>query len=216
MSDAPRARDMPPPRDARGLSQGAMRVVFSGTYRWLLAMALRLRLRPMQLTALAFATNVGVGWLLLTQHPLAAGLLLIPAGVFDVLDGAVARHLGLASRAGAFADSFLDRACDAIVFGSLFLALSGSDERLSALLALVTLVVSLGVSHVRAEAEAVGVALTDGLFQRMERSIAMVIGLVVPGALLPALVLLAALGGLTLIQRSWMAIGRAGTVAGAP
>ena len=38
----PRAADMPPPRDASGLSQGAMRVIFTGTYRWLLATALRL------------------------------------------------------------------------------------------------------------------------------------------------------------------------------
>ena len=50
---------------------------------------------------------------------IAAGLLLIPAGVFDVLDGAVARHLGRASRAGAFLDSFLDRISDLIVFGTL-------------------------------------------------------------------------------------------------
>lgn len=209
MSDAPRARDMPPPRDAQGLSQGAMRVIFGGLYRWLLAMALRLGLTPNQLTALAFVTTVGVGVALVAGAYAFAGVLLAIAGTFDVLDGAVARHRGTAARAGAFADSFLDRTCDAIVFGCLTWSLAASDASLEAALALVTLVVSMLVSHVRAEAEAVGVRLTDGLFQRMERAVAMVFGLLIPGALLPALVLLAALGGLTALQRAWMAVRRA-------
>lgn len=213
MTETPRARDMPPPREAQGLSQRTMRLVFDGTYRWLLASALRLGLRPMQLTGLAVGTTVVVGALLATGNRVAAGLVLIPAGVFDVLDGAVARHRGTAGRAGAFADSFLDRLCDAIVFGALFTSLAAEGETVPAALALVTLVVSMGVSHVRAEAEAAGVSLTEGLFQRMERSLAMIIGLVIPGALLPALVLLVALGGLTLAQRAWMAVRRAGAPA---
>ena len=70
---APRAADMPPPRDASGLSQGAMRVIFTGTYRWLLASALRLRLTPFQLTLLSLVTNVVVG-VLLARNLLGATL----------------------------------------------------------------------------------------------------------------------------------------------
>ncbi|MFM7718610.1 MAG: CDP-alcohol phosphatidyltransferase family protein [Actinomycetota bacterium] len=211
MSDrAPRPADLPPPRDADGLSQGAMRVVFTGTYRWLLATALRLRLTPFQLTMASLATNVLVGWLLLDGGRVVPGLLLVPAGVFDVLDGAVARQLGRASRGGAFLDSFLDRVSDLLVLGCLALSLGSTGEGTEAALALVALVVSLGVSHVRAEGEAVGLTMTGGLMQRMERAIAMVIGLVVPGALLPALAILAALGAATLLQRSWMALAGAG------
>ena len=207
---APRAADMPPPRDASGLSQGAMRVIFTGTYRWLLASALRLRLTPFQLTLLSLVTNILVGVLLARGAFLAAGLLLIPAGVFDVLDGAVARHLGRASRAGAFLDSFLDRISDLIVFGTLTLALAGEGRSLEASLALVALVVSLSVSHVRAEAEAAGVPLTAGLMQRMERAIAIVLGLLIPGGLFVALAVLAGLGAVTLVQRAWMAVAGAG------
>ena len=196
--------------DASGLSQGAMRVIFTGTYRWLLASALRLRLTPFQLTLLSLVTNVVVGVLLARGAFLAAGLLLIPAGVFDVLDGAVARHLGRASRAGAFLDSFLDRISDLIVFGTLTLALAGEGRSLEASLALVALVVSLSVSHVRAEAEAAGVPLTAGLMQRMERAIAIVLGLLIPGGLVVALAVLAGLGAVTLVQRAWMAVAGAG------
>ena len=206
----PRAADMPPPRDASGLSQGAMRVIFTGTYRWLLATALRLKLSPFQLTLLSLITNVIVGVLLLRGMFLAAGLVLIPAGVFDVLDGAVARHRGTASRGGAFLDSFLDRISDLIVFGAITLALAGQGRDLEAGLALVALVVSLGVSHVRAEGEAAGVPLTAGLMQRMERAIAIVVGLLIPGGLVVALAVLAGLGAVTLVQRAWMAVAGAG------
>ena len=51
---------------------------------------------------------------------------------------------------------------------------------LEAALALLTLVIALCVSHVRAEAEAAGVELTEGYFQRLERYVAMMIGLPIP------------------------------------
>jgi hypothetical protein len=65
------------------------------------------------------------------------------------------------------------------------------------------------VSHIRAEAEAVGVSLSEGLFQRLERYLAMMIGLMFPGMLLPMLVLLTALGGFTVAQRGWNALSNA-------
>jgi CDP-diacylglycerol--glycerol-3-phosphate 3-phosphatidyltransferase len=61
------------------------------------------------------------------------------------------------------------------------------------------------VSHLRAEAEAAGVALTEGAVQRLERYVLLLIGLMVPAALLPVLALLAALGVLTAAQRAWSA-----------
>ena len=54
-----------------------------------------------------------------------------------------------------------------------------------------------------AAAEARGVALGEGLFQRLERYVALCLGLWIPGALVPALVILLVLGGITLLQRIW-------------
>ncbi|GBC87793.1 hypothetical protein HRbin12_01811 [bacterium HR12] len=87
-------------------------------------------------------------------------------------------------------------------------------EHVAAGLARATLVISLGVSHVRAEAEAAGVPLSEGLFQRLERYIAMVVALVVPGMMLPMLVVLTGLGGITLVQRVWNALTRVGVAEG--
>lgn len=214
MSDhPPRPSDLPPPRDAEGLSQKTMRVVFTGTYRWLLSTALRLRLSPMQLTALSVVTNLAVAATILGGQRLAPALLLTAAGVFDVLDGAVARQTGRASRWGGFLDSFLDRVSDLLVIGALVLDLGSAGDRVGAAVALVALVVSVGVSHVRAEGEAVGVRMTGGMMQRMERTIALVLGLAIPGALLPALAVLAVLGSVTFVQRTWVAVAGAGAVA---
>jgi len=206
--EAPRVRDLPAPREAEGLAGKPMARLLKWPFRALLAGAYRAGLRPWQLTLLGLGTNALVGILLLRGDRLVPGLLLIPAGIFDVLDGAVARLRGEESRLGAFLDSVLDRVADVILFGCLYWSLAGMGERLEAGLALATLVIALSVSHIRAEAEAAGVELTEGFFQRLERYVAMMIGLLIPGMLLPALAVLTVLGGVTVVQRGWSAVTR--------
>ena len=208
--DAPRIRDMPAPRKAQGLAAKPMRWVFTWPYRLILAGVYRAGFRPWHLTLLGLATNVWIGVLLLQGDRLVPGLLLIPAGLFDILDGAVARLRGEESRLGAFLDSVLDRVADVIIFGCLYWSLAGQDLRLQAALALLTLVIALSVSHIRAEAEAASVSLSEGFFQRLERYVALMIGLPVPGALLPALAILTVLGAVTVVQRGWAAVVRIG------
>jgi CDP-diacylglycerol--glycerol-3-phosphate 3-phosphatidyltransferase len=206
--DARRVRDMPAPRQATGLAARPLRWVFTWPYRVALAGVYRAGFRAWHLSLMALAANVLVGVLLLRGDRLVPGLLLIPAGLLDILDGAVARLRGEASRFGAFLDSVLDRVSDLILFGCLYWSLAGQGRRLEAGLALATMVVALFVSHIRAEAEAAGVSLSEGFFQRLERYVAMMIGLPIPGALLPALGVLTTLGGVTVLQRGWVALRR--------
>jgi CDP-diacylglycerol--glycerol-3-phosphate 3-phosphatidyltransferase len=208
--DEPRIRDMPAPREGTGLAAKPMRYVFTWPYRAILAGLGKTGLKAWHLTVLGLVTNVVVGVLLLRGERLVPGLLLIPAGLLDIFDGAVARLRGEASRFGAFLDSVLDRVSDVILFGCLYWSLAGQGDDLEAALALATMVIALSVSHIRAEAEAAGVSLSEGLFQRLERYIAMMIGLTVPGALLPALAILTVLGGITIVQRGWSALVRVG------
>jgi CDP-diacylglycerol---glycerol-3-phosphate 3-phosphatidyltransferase len=199
---------MPAPRQATGLAAKPMRWVFTWPFRLALAGVYKAGFRPWQLTLLALATNAWLGVLLLRGDRLVPGLLLIPAGLLDILDGAIARLRGEESRFGAFLDSVLDRVSDVILFGCLYWSLAGQGERLEAGLALATLVIALAVSHIRAEAEAAGVPLSEGFFQRLERYVAMMIGIPTPGALLPALAILTVLGGVTVLQRGWTALVR--------
>lgn len=206
--NAPRIRDMPAPRQATGLAAKPLRWIFTWPYRVVLAGVYRMGFRPWHLTLLALATSVWAGVLLLRGDRLVPGLLLFPAGLLDILDGAVARLRGEESRLGAFLDSVLDRISDLILFGCLYWSLAGQGHRIEAALALATLVIALSVSHIRAEAEAAGVALSEGFFQRLERHVAMMIGLPIPLALLPALAVLTTLGGITVLQRGWTALVR--------
>ena len=204
--EAPRIRDMPAPRKSEGAAGGAVQRIFAWPYRGILAFLVWTGIYPWQLSLLSLFLNVVVGALIITGDWLVAGVLLVVAGLSDVFDGSVARQRGLESRSGAFLDSVLDRVSDGILFACLFWALAAKLETTDAALALATLVVSLSVSHVRAEAEAVGVALSEGFFQRLERFIALMVGLLVPGAMHVVLILLTVLGGVTLLQRGWSAV----------
>lgn len=212
-SRTPRARDLPGPRRGESVSAPALRWLFQWPYRFALAGLYRLGLRAWHLTALSVVAAAGVGTLLFAGLHLAAGFALLGAGLLDLFDGALARLRGEESRQGALLDSVVDRVADTIVYGSLFISEGLRGARLSAGLALGALIVGLFVSHLRAQAEASGATLTEGMFQRPERVLVLALGLTIPGALVPALALLTAMGTLTVAQRlvaAWRRLPRTG------
>jgi len=102
------------------------------------------------------------------------GALLLASGVFDILDGQVARQGAKMTTFGAFYDSTLDRVGEGAVFsGLIFWFLAGplpSELKVPALgAALLALVASLVVSYTRARAEALGVECKVGIAARAER-----------------------------------------------
>ncbi len=209
MREVPRVRDLPPPRKNESAAGGAVQRLLAWPYRAVLAFLIWTGVRPWQLTLLSPVVIVLAGWQIVVGNWLVAGLLLIVGGVLDAFDGSVAGHRGEEGRSGAFMDSVLDRVSDMILFSSLFWSLASQGETVQAALALLTLVVSLGVSQIRAEAEAAGLSLTEGLFQRLERMLALMVGLLIPGMMFPALILLSVLGVFTVLQRGFTALSRA-------
>lgn len=207
--EAPRVRDMPAPRKNESAAGGAMQRLLAWPYRAILAFLIWTGVRPWQLTLLSPVFIVLTGWQIVVGNWLVAGFLLIVGSLLDVFDGSVARHRGEEKRSGAFMDSVLDRVSDMILFSCLFWNLAAQGEMVQAGLALLTLIVSLGVSQIRAEAEAVGISLSEGLFQRLERMLALMIGLLIPGMMFPALIVLATLGVFTVVQRGFTALSRA-------
>lgn len=197
----PRLRDLPAPRKNPSLAGPLFQALWAWPYRIALAGLLRLGVRAWHLTVLSLAGNVIVGWLLTADRHFLAGILLLPAGLFDIFDGAVARLRGEASRKGALFDAVNDRVSDAVVFGSLLFSLVTQERLLAAALALSALTVSLFVSHVRAEGEAAGLDMSGGMFQRLERYLVLMLGLTLPGALIPVLAILTGLGAVTMVQR---------------
>lgn len=155
------------------------------------------------LTTAGFLGNVFAAWLASQGELVFAGIAVLFFSALDLLDGAVARATGTASRFGALYDSTLDRLSEAAVLGGLlwYALQTGSDEQ--AMLAFVATVGSLMVSYVRARAEGLGLALKDGLFTRSERVVLVGVALIL-GLTRAALWALAILTVLTAFQRLWI------------
>jgi len=121
---------------------------------------------------------------------LVGGVLVLVAGGFDIVDGAVARVTGRASKRGAFLDSTLDRVAEVAVFAGILLGGYSTP-----VLVLLALSFSLLVSYTRAKGDALGVALSGvGIGERSERllilAILSMVGLTYWGVLLVLIVAL--------------------------
>jgi len=103
-----------------------------------------------------------VGW---------AGATILFAGLFDMLDGQVARLGNMSSKFGALFDSVLDRYSELIMFLGICYYLVAHHYFLSSLFAFLALIGSMMVSYTRARAEGLGIECKGGLMQRPERVI---------------------------------------------
>lgn len=134
-------------------------------------------LTPNAVSWLGFLVTVGAAALIGTNHLLAAGIVVLFAGVFDMLDGALARATGKVTRFGGVLDSTLDRLSEAaLLLAILVLYVRGQQVGESILVGL-TLTSSIMVSYLRSRIEALGTECKVGLFTRPERVIVLALGL---------------------------------------
>jgi CDP-diacylglycerol--glycerol-3-phosphate 3-phosphatidyltransferase len=103
-----------------------------------------------------------VGW---------AGALILFAGLFDMLDGQVARLGNMSSSFGALFDSVLDRYSELIMFLGICYYLVAHHYFISSLAAFIAMIGSMMVSYIRARSEGLGIQNSGGLMQRPERVI---------------------------------------------
>jgi CDP-diacylglycerol--glycerol-3-phosphate 3-phosphatidyltransferase len=137
----------------------------------------QLGISPNALTVVGYALNLLVMCILARGHLRVGGVLVLLAGLFDALDGAVARATGQTSTFGAFFDSVVDRYSEAtVLFGLLFWHLR-SGAQLELALIYVAIVGSLMVSYARARAEGLGLECKVGLMTRLERVVLLSLGL---------------------------------------
>jgi archaetidylinositol phosphate synthase len=141
----------------------------------------------------------------------AGGVLVLVAGWFDIVDGAVARVTGRTSKRGAFLDSTLDRVAEVAVFAGILLGGYSSP-----ILVLLALSFSLLVSYTRAKGDALGVTLSGvGIGERSERLLILAVlsigGLAYWGVLLVLIVAL-----YTFLERTIRAVTSLGVSNGGP
>jgi CDP-diacylglycerol---glycerol-3-phosphate 3-phosphatidyltransferase len=165
----------------------------------------RIPVTPNQITVLGVALTFVAAVLAALGHLRWAGIVLIVAGTFDILDGALARSSGRAYPYGAFLDSTLDRYSEGAIYMGLvfyFASTPGPLQRWLLLATAAALAGSFLVSYVRARAQSLGFTCESGLFARPERVVVTVVGLIFGGVILYGVVfLLAILTNLTALQR---------------
>jgi CDP-diacylglycerol--glycerol-3-phosphate 3-phosphatidyltransferase len=157
-------------------------------------------------------TVAGFGIVLAAAVAAAAGewvltaIILVFGTLFDGLDGTLARATGKTSDFGAFLDSTMDRAGEAVIYAGIAAgaATSGKIE----VIGLATLALGSGslVSYVRARGEGVGICANIGIAQRAERAAVLIVGLLAGGLvattwLTAALLLISVASAITVVQR---------------
>jgi CDP-diacylglycerol---glycerol-3-phosphate 3-phosphatidyltransferase len=161
-------------------------------------------LTPNVVTWTGFFVTAGAAVLIVTEHLFAAGIVVLLAGLFDMLDGALARVKGQVTRFGAVLDSTLDRLCEAMLLLALLVIFAQQQHVIWSLLCGIAMLGSLMVSYIRARIEGLGVECKAGIFTRPERVILMALGLLLSSvnyALVIAVALLALFSFFTVIER---------------
>jgi CDP-diacylglycerol--glycerol-3-phosphate 3-phosphatidyltransferase len=159
---------------------------------------------PAALSVAGLLGNVAAAVLVARGELVAGGVVMLLASTLDLLDGALARATGKATRFGAVLDASFDRVSEAAVLFGLLVYESGLGNREESLLIFVAATGSMLVSYIRARAEANGVTLTEGVFTRPERVVLLAAALLT-GWVRLGLWLLAVLSLLTAGQRFFLA-----------
>jgi len=156
------------------IGRGAQRII-NAMVRWLAHGGIN----PNALTVIGVAINVLSGLLFGLGYFFAAGIVLIVANLFDMLDGQVARLSGRVTRFGGFLDSSLDRLSDMVVFVGLMVFYArdtGFHSTLNVFLAGAAMMGSVMVSYASARAESLIPKCDVGFLRRPERVVLLIIG----------------------------------------
>src|SRR3982751_2914094 len=111
-----------------GIGRGAMWIINA-----MVRALSRLGFPPNILTLIGVTINFGCAVLFGLGEFFWAGVVLIVANLFDMLDGNVARSTGTVTRYGGFLDSSLDRLSDMTVFFGIMMFYAGNSPQHSIL-----------------------------------------------------------------------------------
>lgn len=173
--------------------------------RRIAAVFVKTPITPNMLTVFGLLLNIGVALVIASGNLVVGGVLIIVAGLFDLLDGALARITDRMTQFGGFLDSALDRYSEGVIYMGLlwyYLQRNGTTE---AMLIFAVIVGSMMVSYTRARATALNVDCEVGLMARSERigilALALILSAVWPQVVTWALWLLAIGSQITAVQR---------------
>lgn len=170
-------------------------------------------LSPNIITILGLLAHVPIAWLIAIRHPLWAALFLVIFGLFDTLDGEIARSQNKTTALGMFLDSTTDRIKEIMLYCgmAIFMIDSGASKT-----TLVVLVAALGISvltsylnawgevvlahYSKTKLHQINQTFRSGLLSFDIRMALIIIGLV-SGRLTIVLYVISILGFVTVVQR---------------
>lgn len=158
------------------------------------------KIHPNFLTLIGLLINVYAAVLLASGRFLVAALVIIGAGIFDMVDGRVARATNQVTRFGAFFDSVLDRYSDLFLLMGLLVYYSNINRNFYVVLTAVVMTTSVMISYTRSRAENVIPSCKVGFLERPERVVLLIIGGLMD-RMAPVLWVIAVLGTITVIHR---------------
>lgn len=156
------------------IGRGAMRII-DAMVRGLASLGIP----PNLLTLIGVTINLACGVLFGFGEFFWAGIVLIVANLFDMLDGNVARLTGRVTKYGGFLDSTLDRLSDMASFLGIMVFYArdtAHHSTLNVFLGGVGMIASVLVSYTTARSEGLGVKANVGFLQRPERVVLFIIG----------------------------------------
>lgn len=161
--------------------------------------ARRITVSPNVLTIAGFLISTAAA-VSIPSSLLVGGFLILLGGLFDMLDGIVARTNGKNTRFGALLDSTLDRYSDSFLFIAVAWHFFELQDLSGVLLTVGSLVGALLISYVRARAEGLGISCHVGLIERPERVALLALGCLT-GWLFAVMAVLFTLSHITVVQR---------------
>src|SRR5678815_5107809 len=134
------------------------------------------RIHPNVLTFLGLVINVAAAYLLAVGQQRWAGVVIIGAGLFDMVDGRVARETNRVTRFGGFFDSVLDRYSDLALLIGLLVWYGNINRPFYVVLTALVMAASVMISYTRARAENSIPKCKVGFMERPERVVLLIIG----------------------------------------
>ncbi len=158
------------------------------------------RIHPNVLTFIGLMINTVAAVLFGYGALFAAGLVIIGAGIFDMVDGRVARVTNTVSHFGAFFDSVVDRYSDLALYFGLLVYYARINRFFYVVLTAIVMTGSVMVSYARARAESVIPSCKVGFMERPERIVLVILGALF-NRMAPVLWIIAVLSNITVIHR---------------
>lgn len=158
------------------------------------------RISPNALTFIGLLINIYGAVLLAQGRFFAAGLVIIGAGIFDMVDGRVARETNRVTRFGGFFDSVLDRYSDLALLMGLLVYYANIGRNFYVVLTAVVMTASVMISYTRSRSENTIPQCKVGFLERPERIVLLIIGALFD-RMAPVLWVIAVLGNITVIHR---------------